>query len=102
MKIFNLAATLVAAGFITTATPAAAQSVSTSVHVSYADLNLSSSTGQKTLERRIDAAAKIACDIDPNERDLNAVLTSSRCLNTAVSGARASLAAATALELASR
>jgi len=51
----------------------------------YADLNFSTSVGKKTLERRISAAAKIVCGVDPYELDLNRIFTSARCLNAAVS-----------------
>lgn len=51
---------LSAAAVALSAAPAFAKDVA----VSYADLNLSSIEGQKTLERRLDRAAKKACGYD--------------------------------------
>ena len=50
-------ATLAALGLALSATTAQAESVS----VAYKDLNLDTAAGQKTLERRIEAAARQAC-----------------------------------------
>lgn len=47
-------------GLTLAATPAFAKDV----QVRYADLNLTTAEGQKTLERRIDRAAREACDYD--------------------------------------
>ena len=44
------------------ATPALAQEVGFTVE--YSDLNLATEAGQKTLERRIDKAARKACGLD--------------------------------------
>lgn len=98
MKNFTPAAlaTLVTAGMIAVATPAAAQSERASIRVSYADLNLSTDLGKKTLDRRVDAAAKAVCDFDPYERDLSRVLISAHCTRAAVSQARVAMAAAKA------
>lgn len=49
-----------ALGLALTATPAFAKDV----EVRYADLNLATVDGQKTLEKRIDRAAREACDYD--------------------------------------
>jgi UrcA family protein len=49
-----------AAAIALSATPSFAKDVA----VSYGDLNLSSIDGQKTLERRLDRAAKKACGYD--------------------------------------
>ena len=102
MKIFTAAAaaSMIATGLIATAT--IAQPVVTNVRVSYADLNLSSSAGKVTLARRINAAAKSACAVDANERDLMMKAITARCHVTAVSGARTAIAAATTPSLASR
>ncbi|HKT85475.1 MAG TPA: UrcA family protein [Novosphingobium sp.] len=48
-------------GLVLTAAPAFAKDV----QVRYADLDLASAQGQKTLERRIDRAAREACDYGP-------------------------------------
>ena len=50
-------ATLAALGLALSATTAQAESV----NVTYKDLNLDTAAGQKTLERRIEAAARQAC-----------------------------------------
>lgn len=46
------------------AAPAAAQSTSGDMVVAYSDLNLNSASGQKTLTRRIDKAARQFCGMD--------------------------------------
>jgi len=55
----TLIAALVAAGI---ALPASAQEIR--FEVVYRDLDLASATGQKELDRRIDSAARKACDLD--------------------------------------
>jgi UrcA family protein len=56
-----------------------------SVHVSYADLNLSSAAGAKTLYRRINVAANEVC---PNDsRDLALKQIHDSCLQEAVAAA---------------
>lgn len=100
MKIFTTAASLIATAFIATA--AIAQPAATGVRVSYADLDLSSSAGQDTLARRINAAANSACNVDFGQRDLVMRALSARCHDAAVSSARTAIAAATAPVLASR
>lgn len=102
MKIFTAIATaaVIAAGFV--ATDATAQAVSTTVRVSYADLNLSSSAGMNTLTRRINAAANTACAVEPGQRDLTSKGNSARCHVAAVASARTAIAAATAPMFASR
>ena len=45
-------------------TPAAAQEMQTSATVVFADLDLSSEKGQKTLERRIEKTARSVCGLD--------------------------------------
>jgi UrcA family protein len=48
------------------ATPAMAGAVTVKTeHVRYGDLDLSTAEGVKTLERRVDAAAKRVCDVSP-------------------------------------
>lgn len=102
MKIFTAAASLVATAFIATAAIAQPISTNTSIRVSYADLNLSSSAGSETLARRINNAANSACDVDSNQRSLALRANSARCHDVAVSGARIAIAAAKAPVLASR
>jgi UrcA family protein len=102
MNIFTIAASaaLIAAGF--TCSAVIAQESPTSVRVSYADLNLSSSAGRNMLEVRINAAASKACAGYDGDRDLALKAESARCYAAAVSGARTAIAMATAPALASR
>ncbi len=60
------------------ATPAVANEVTTSVAVSYADLDLSSSAGNATLEGRISAAVNSVCK-RPNIRDLKGMQSWEAC-----------------------
>jgi UrcA family protein len=99
-RIFAAAAATVITLVIATA--ATAQPVRTAVSVSYADLNLSSFSGQVTLAKRIDAAAAAACDVDANVRDHNLKANSDRCFNVAVSKANLAIASADTLVVASR
>ena len=68
-----------------------------SVRISHADLNLASEVGASILERRIDGAARIVCEIEDN-RDLGLGQATSSCRNQAIADAqpafRSALAAA--------
>ena len=70
--------------------------------VSYADLNLASVAGQKTLESRINNAANRACDVNSSEPVRVLQINLARCHETAVSGARTAIAMAKTPALASR
>jgi UrcA family protein len=62
MKNFALAIAATAMGVTGLATPAMANTTTTkSVKVSYAGLNLNTIEGQKTLDRRVNAAASEVC-----------------------------------------
>ncbi len=91
---------LIPAGFIAAA--AIAHPAVTEVPVSYADLNLSTSIGQKMLAQRINAAANLACSVDANERDLKMIAAYKRCHADAVANAQSAVTAAQATVLASR
>jgi UrcA family protein len=58
--------------------------------VSYADLNLRSTSGQEMLVRRIKAASKAVCTPEPNSREMNRK-DYTNCYDGAVSGALADL-----------
>ena len=64
-----------------------------SVRVSYAGLNLGSSEGQSTLQRRIVYAARIACEIE-DSRELALASATRQCRNDAVAGAQPAYQAA--------
>ena len=66
MKLFHIALSLLAL----TAVPAFAQQVTSSVVVSYSDLNLRSEAGVKALDRRLADAIRSVC----GEHDGSAVL----------------------------
>lgn len=68
MKTISLKAGLAAAltaGALIAAPAHAAKDEGATVHVRYADLDLSTQEGQGTLERRLDHAAQEVCGIDP-------------------------------------
>lgn len=54
--------------------------------VSYADLNLRSTSGQEALVRRIKAAGKAVCTPEPNSKEMNRK-DYANCYDGAVSGA---------------
>ena len=64
-----------------------------SVRVSYADLNLTSDFGQRTLERRIVRAAKVVCVFD-DDRDTNLAIETNACRTGAIADARPAFEAA--------
>ncbi|PEQ12156.1 hypothetical protein B2G71_13530 [Novosphingobium sp. PC22D] len=80
---------LAAAAVTLSAAPAFAKDIA----VSYADLNLASVEGQKTLERRIDRAAKKACgyDVSITSTRMNSPQTMA-CYNKAKAGAQTTMA----------
>jgi len=81
---------LVAASITVSAAPAFASDVA----VPYADLNLASVDGQKTLERRIDRAAKKACNFDGyTVRSLIGSPESEACYDKAKASATTEMAA---------
>ena len=69
--------------------------MSNSVRVSYADLNLASAPGERTLERRIAGAARIVCEIE-DSRELALANATNACRGDAVAGARPQFEAAVA------
>jgi UrcA family protein len=57
-----------------------------SMRVSYADLNLASATGQVSLQRRINYAARTVCEIE-DSRELALAHATNLCRGDAVAGA---------------
>ncbi len=62
-----------------------------SATVRYADLNLTSPAGKKTLERRIANAAMAVCGGRPDYRDLTGASAHNRCVARALESARPSV-----------
>jgi UrcA family protein len=62
-----------------------------SVHVTFADLDLSRASGRATLERRVDLAVHRVCP-EPATLDLRALAANRACRRSALAGAREQLA----------
>jgi UrcA family protein len=91
--ISAIAALLVASALVV---PTVSQaSVSNSVRVSYADLNLGSETGAWILERRISSAARIVCEIE-DSRELALRQATVVCRTQAIADAQPAFNAALA------
>ena len=84
MKLFHIALSLLALAPV----PAFAQEVTTSVLVSYSDLNLRSDAGVKVLDRRLASAIRSVC----GEHDGTAVLASRFAAQRCVREKRAEVA----------
>jgi UrcA family protein len=97
MKISTIIAAAAVAMFASAASAQTSQ-----VTVGYADLNLSSATGQAKLAQRIDIAARKVCNVDANERLLPISMAAGRCYSDAVAKSNFAIASATAPVLASR
>ena len=87
------AAVLVASALVVPTVSQAATSNSTTV--SYADLNLASVAGQKSLQRRIAYGARIVCEIE-DSRELALGAATRLCRGDAIEGARPAYEAAVA------
>ena len=85
------AAVLVASSFVLPTVSQAAES--NSVRVTYADLNLASEPGQRSLEHRIVRAAKIVCVYDDG-KDVDLSIETNACRSDAVASAQPAYAAA--------
>jgi UrcA family protein len=70
-------------------------SVSNSVRVSYADLNLGSRAGAWVLERRISSAARVVCEFE-DSREMGLQQATVVCRNQAISDAQPAFNAALA------
>lgn len=88
-----IAALIVASAFVVPTVSQAAQS--SSVRVSYADLNLASQSGVSVLERRIESAAVVVCEFE-DSRQIDLARATIACRDDAVAGAQPQLAAALA------
>jgi UrcA family protein len=83
--ITAVAALAIASAFVV---PTVSQAGETnSARVSYADLNLASGVGQKTLERRIVGAARVVCAIE-DSRELALASATNACRGDAIAGAQ--------------
>lgn len=89
MKMVLFAAAVALAGF--SAAPALAQSEPISARVRYADLDLGSRAGAKTMLRRIENAAERVCGNRPALRDIRAFSRFRACVEDAESTAVAQL-----------
>ena len=92
LKTLPAFAALVVAGVLVTPTVSQAAE-SNSVLVSYADLNLASSVGQHTLQRRIAGAARTVCVIE-DSKELALAFATSACRGAAIADAQPAYEAA--------
>jgi UrcA family protein len=85
----NSITTFIAAAAIATLSAGAAQADQTveKVRVTYSDLDLSKADGMKTLERRIERAARFTCGGDNGPTTLKARASYEACFEKAVEGA---------------
>jgi UrcA family protein len=81
---------------------AVAGPVTVEARVSYAGLDMGSAAGQQTLEQRIKTAARTACGVDSNERQLMLKVDAERCYRAAVANAIADAARINPTMVASR
>ena len=90
--IVTVLAALATVGAIATPAAAAEDSETTSVTVTYADLDLSSDHGAATLEQRLDGAVKQVC-VRPDMRNLKSMTAWEECKASAKLGALDQLSA---------
>lgn len=97
MKTLTLALAAAATSLAGIAAPALAGPVTVKTeHVHYGDLDLTTRAGQKTLARRVDAAARRVCDIaPPRPGDRTRQADARSCLAKARASARQQVALAT-------
>jgi len=85
-----------AAALLLSPLPAFATGGARSLSVSHADLNLASVAGQRALDRRVAAAARRVCAVDPNPRPLEIAMIERRCMRDAFANAQPAVVAAVA------
>lgn len=85
LKAIPVAAALAAAAALVVPTVSRATETN-SVRVSYADLNLASYPGQRSLQRRITFAAQVVCELE-DSRQLPVALATKACRSDAIAGA---------------
>jgi UrcA family protein len=85
-KVIPVAAAIAAAAALVVPTVGRAADTN-SVRVSYADLNLASSVGQQSLQRRISFAARVVCELE-DSRQLPLLAATNACRNDAIAGAQ--------------
>jgi len=95
-RAFNLRAlslALAGVAVVVSAAPAVAQTDdrASAIHVSYADLDINTTAGARTLMTRIDQAADRACGERPDIRQLKQRSDFERCRKAAVTGAVAAV-----------
>jgi UrcA family protein len=81
------------------AAPAQTEDSPRQAAVSYADLNLSTATGQAALVARIHRAAEAVCGGEPDSRDVKAQMAYRGCIRRAVDTAVAAIPSPTKLAL---
>jgi UrcA family protein len=94
MKIitaFAAVAAIIASSLNVAAAVAGPAPVATTT-VSYAGLDMGSAAGQQMLEKRIKLAARKACSVDTDQRQLALTVDAGRCYRSAVAGAMAEAA----------
>ncbi len=94
LKAIPMAAALVAAAALVVPTVSRAADAN-SVRVSYADLNLASNAGQRSLQRRIIFAARIVCELE-DSREVSVAIATNRCRSGAIASAQPAFEAAIA------
>lgn len=90
--LFAGASVALTLAMVTASAPASATALSSQYHqtsVQFSDLDLASPAGQKTLERRLNAAAELVCPVEDRFVDM-------QCRAVAVERARAEIARKTA------
>lgn len=85
LPVLLLAATSVAAQPIIATAP---RGDTESVTVNYADLNLNTENGMARLDGRLRSAARIVCDVRPEQESLVRERATSRCFNVALARGR--------------
>jgi UrcA family protein len=93
MRFILIASALAWASIIAVGTEVLAQEVPTT-SVGYGDLNLSSEEGVRTLNRRVEKAARTICNVNSDTRDLGQQAQSSRCYKAALDSAKPQVEAA--------
>jgi UrcA family protein len=91
--ISSIAALATASAFVLPTVSQAEES--NSVRISYADLNLGSTTGQQVLQRRIAGAARTVCVIE-DSRELALRSATNSCRSDSIASAQPAYAAAVA------
>ena len=84
MKMF----TITLAALVLLPAGAQAKEATTAVHVSYADLNLRSESGLRTLDRRLAHAVKTVCGVEDGSTQMTRQLEARRCVTAVAAEVR--------------